>query len=40
MIRVLRRYETDLAEVAYLIECGWEALEVEDIGGFWLYKEV
>jgi hypothetical protein len=39
MIRTLKKYETNLAEITYMIESGWEVFE-EDDWGCWLTKEL
>jgi hypothetical protein len=39
MVRSLVKFETCLAEIAYLIECGWEVFESEEDGD-WLSKEI
>jgi len=39
MIRTTKKYETNLAEITYMIECGWEVFE-EEVDGVWLYKEI
>jgi len=39
MLRMLKKYETSLAEVTYMLECGWEVVE-SDEWGYWLTKEL
>ena len=39
MLRFLRKYETSLAEVTYLLEIGWEVQD-SDEWGYWLTKEL
>ena len=39
MLRMLKKYETALAEVTYMLECGWEVVE-SDEWGYWLTKEI
>ena len=39
MIRTLKKFETNLAEITYMIQCGWEVFE-EEVDGVWLYKEI
>ena len=39
MLRMLKKYETSLAEVTYMLECGWEVVE-SDEWGYWLTKEI
>ena len=34
MIRTLKKFETNLAEITYMIECGWEVFE-EEVDGVW-----